>query len=127
MGEEIDRVLSGLVADPDCPEGVAEMLATQEEESPGFLKFLGLLTARIRNHPAQFNRLSLYTDKYDRQWYIVTNYDYRTYKWAISLGLEKEQLRVGASKLGFRCSALPLELIKKLEAKLDEQQREEVG
>lgn len=122
-----DELLSRVVADPDCPDVVANMLAVQEEDTELFHKYLSYIRARNSCYPARFNRLRLYVDKYGIQWYTITNYDYQTYKWAMSLGLEPDQLKVGASRLGFRCSALPLELIKKMEAKLDEQENQDAN
>lgn len=121
MSTTTDDIMANLVADPDCPEGVANMLAEQEDNTEHLPKFLALLCARLPNYPKRFNRLTLAHNRYGEWFYVITNYDYKTYKWAKSLDIPKEYQKITPNKIYLRCAGLPLKILKALEAKLDEE------
>lgn len=123
MSAQIEDLLAGLAADPDCSESIIQMLAEQEEDVENFERFLHLIRVRVQNSPNRFNRLAIASDKQGMGYYVITNYDYKTYKWALSLGLPPEKIKVGANKIYLSASALPLKIIKSLEEKLENEQK----
>lgn len=119
LSSRIDEALCGFAADDNCSEAIIFMLTEQEENDEKFEKYLALLRARLANYPRRFNQLSLASDKQGINYYVIINYDYKTYKWVLALGLEKKDYQINANKIYLRCSALPMKIIKILEEKLN--------
>lgn len=119
LSSRIDEALCSFAADDNCSEAIICMLTEQEEDDEKFEKYLALLRARLANYPHHFNQLSVANNKQGVGYYVITNYDYKTYKWVVALGLENTDYRIDANKIYLRCSALPMKIIKVLEERIN--------
>lgn len=124
MNTQTEEMMAGLAASMDCPESIIQMLAEQEEDTEMFKRYLSLLIARVANYPRRHNRLAIATDKQGLSYYVITNYDYATYKWAIGLELKSSDIKITANKIYLRASGLPLKIIKVLEGKLENERED---